>query len=43
MPSEPRLYRELASWWPRVSAPADYAEDRSAEMLAVSRALSGAE
>jgi len=26
---EPRLYRELAGWWPLVSAPADYAEEAS--------------
>jgi hypothetical protein len=24
---EPRLYRELASWWPLLSAPAEYAEE----------------
>jgi SAM-dependent methyltransferase len=24
---EPRLYRELATWWPLFSAPADYAEE----------------
>ena len=27
MLSEPRLYRELAAWWPLFSAPADYAEE----------------
>ena len=23
----PKLYRELADWWPILSAPADYAEE----------------
>jgi len=26
-PIEPRLHGELASWWPLLSAPADYAEE----------------
>ena len=26
-PDPPRLYHELASWWPLLSAPADYAEE----------------
>lgn len=26
-PPEPRLYRDLASWWPLLSAPADYVEE----------------
>lgn len=26
-PGGPRLYRELAAWWPLLSAPADYAEE----------------
>lgn len=25
----PRLYRELSSWWPVLSAPEDYAEEAS--------------
>ncbi|MFI5254290.1 MAG: class I SAM-dependent methyltransferase [Candidatus Limnocylindrales bacterium] len=27
MDQEPRLYRELADWWPLLSAPAEYAEE----------------
>jgi SAM-dependent methyltransferase len=27
MPPEPKLYADLAEWWPLVSAPADYAEE----------------
>ena len=27
MDETPRLYRELAEWWPLLSAPAEYAEE----------------
>ena len=27
MEESPRLYRELADWWPLLSAPEDYAEE----------------
>jgi hypothetical protein len=42
---EPRLYTDLAAWWPLMSAPADYAEEAAfyADLLAavVGRRLEG--
>ena len=29
MPSEYRLYGDLAAWWPLISPPEDYAEEAS--------------
>jgi hypothetical protein len=32
---QPKLYRELASWWPLLSAPEDYAEEAETYRLAI--------
>ncbi len=37
----PRLYSELASWWPVMSAPADYAEEAATFLAALRAAVDG--
>ena len=36
-PGNPRMYTELASWWPLLSAPEEYAEEAVFSLGAVAR------